>query len=167
MQRTKVREETAAAGMAEAETVREDRYPVSPLSIRRDKPVEDFFKVLSGTRIWAGAFMDGGRAFRSMRFETIAEAGLPYFLYTIRGGHLFSSCAPFAFPLDLLPAYGPPGELTILSTGKIVATLRLVRTSRAGVGRILQRDSEFSRVLIARLQRPENGVRQASFQMPP
>jgi len=145
----------------------ETQFPVSPLSIRRERPIESFFKVVSGKKLWAGAFRDGGSGFHTIRFETIVEARLPYFLYTLRGGHLFSSCAPFAFPLDLLPKYGPPGELTVLSTGTVVATLRLAWSGKAGVGQVLQRDSEFSGILVSRLEESDTEINPASFQMPP
>lgn len=167
MQRAEVRGETAGTSVPEAGSDLDTFGPASPLSIRRDKPVDSFCRVLSGTGIWAGAFRDSSSSFHSMRFETVAQAGLPYFLYTLRSGHLFSSCAPFAFPLDLLPDYGPPGELTVLSTGNVLATLRLAWTVKSGIASILKRDAEFSSVLTARLQRQENGVSQASFQMPP
>jgi hypothetical protein len=145
----------------------ETRFPVSPLSIRRERPIENFFAFVSGKKLWAGAFRDSGSAFHSIRFETIVEARLPYFLYTLRGGHLFSSCAPFAFPLDLLPKYGPPGELTVLSTGTVVATLRLAWTGKAGIKQTLQRDSEFSGILVSRMEDSDMEISPAAFQMPP
>ncbi|MFO7625783.1 MAG: hypothetical protein R6V62_00830 [Candidatus Fermentibacteraceae bacterium] len=145
----------------------ETQFPVSPLSIRREKPIESSFTVISGKKLWAGAFRDGGSAFHTIRFETIVEARLPYFLYTLRGGHLFSSCAPFAFPLDLLPIYGTPGELTVLSTGTVVATLRLAWSGKAGIRQVMKRDSEFAGVLVSRMEEPGMGINPDAFQMPP
>lgn len=145
----------------------ETQFPVSPLSIRRERPIENFFAFAYGKKLWAGAFRDSGSAFHTVRFETIVEARLPYFLYSLRGGHLFSSCAPFAFPLDLLPKYGPPGELTVLSTGTVVATLRLAWTGKAGIRQTLQRDSEFSGILVSRMEESGMEISPSAFQMPP
>lgn len=167
MPRTEEKRDTARTRLMAGESDRETGFPVSPLSIRRARPVESMHKVMLGVRMWAGAFRDGAGAFHSLRFETVAEARLPYFLHTLRGGHLFSSCAPFAFPLDLLPVYGPPGELTVLSTGSIVATLRLAWSAKSGIEGILQRDLEFSGVLVSRLRELEETFIPASFQTPP
>jgi len=164
---TKEKRDVVETLAPEGTVERESQFPVSPLSTRRERPIESFFKVVSGKKLWAGAFRDGGSGFHTIRFETIVEARLPYFLYTLRGGHLFSSCAPFAFPLDLLPKYGPPVELTVLSTGTVVATLRLAWSGKAGVGQVLQRDSEFSGILVSRLEETDTEINPASFQMPP
>lgn len=136
--------------------------PVSPLSVRRGKPVRSFYGKFYGRTVWAGAFRDRSSLFQNIRLETILEARLPYFLYTLREGHLYSSWAPFPFPLDLLQSFGPPGELTILSTGSILATLRLAWVDSAGVEQLLRRDPEFSASLLARIERHEAGVNAGS-----
>ena len=164
---TKEKRDATEIWIPEGTPDRETRFPISPLSVRREMPIESFFTVVSGKKLWAGAFRDNGSAFRTIRFETIVEARLPYFLYTLRGGHLFSSCAPFAFPLDLLPKYGPPGELTVLSTGTVVATLRLAWSGKAGIRPVLQRDSEFSGILVFRMEDSCREINPSAFQMPP
>lgn len=164
---TKEKRDATETRMPEGISDWETRFPVSPLSVRRERPIDNFFAFISGKKLWAGAFRDNGSAFHAIRFETIVEARLPYFLYTLRGGHLFSSVAPFAFPLDLLPKFGPPGELTVLSTGTVVATLRLAWSGKAGIRQLLQRDSEFSGLLVSRMEGFDRGINPAAFQMPP
>lgn len=164
---TRERKDSTKTRMSEGTSDWETQFPVSPLSIRREMPIDNFFVFASGKKLWAGAFRDNGSAFHTTRFETIVEARLPYFLYTLRGGHLYSSCAPFAFPLDLLPKYGPPGELTVLSTGTVVATLRLAWSGKAGIRQVLQRDSEFCSILVSRIEGSDLGIKPSAFQMPP
>lgn len=151
----------------EAEAGLEGHFPLSPLSLNRGKHIDSFFRIVSGRKIWAGAFRDRSSAFRNIRLETVVEASLPYFLCTLRGGHLFSSRAPFAFPLDLIARHGPPGDLTILSTGSILASLRVSWSDRAGVRELLRRDSELSEALLSSMERPDMIISRSVFQMQP
>lgn len=136
-------EKTAEPATAER-IRRESIYPHTPLSVGRDIPLETMARNISGLELRAMAFRERKSPFLNTRLETVVNVRLPYFLFTIREGHLFSSCAPFPFPFDSVHRYLRPGELTILSTGSILATLRFLSSNGKRTARLLERETELS-----------------------
>lgn len=118
----------------------EHDFPFSPLSFFRRQPIKTADSKYQGRSLWTGAFEVTNSAFFTASLEIVFKASVPCFLVSLRNGHLFSSIAYFAFPLDLLAEHGPPGNLTVVSTGDRLATLRLVRSGRKKLDHILDKD---------------------------